>query len=59
MSFIEARDESDQGFKEFAVIHCQKCHLSDTGHMKYFTKHKVSCLMIKANGHLEKMGQDS
>ena len=31
----------DQGFMEFFVIFCQKCHIFDTGYMKYFiTKHK-------------------
>ena len=33
---IETSDDGDLGFKEFYVIHCQKCHVPDTGYMKYF-----------------------
>ena len=33
---IETSDDGDLGFKEFYVVHCQKCHVPDTGYMKYF-----------------------
>ena len=40
MLLLKLETKSDQGFQDFVVIHYRKCHLSDTGYMKYFTKYK-------------------
>ena len=41
---IECADEGDQGYKEFYVVYCQKCHTSDGGYMKHFTTEYKDCL---------------
>ena len=33
---IETSDNGNLGFKEFYVVHCQKCQVCDTGYTKYF-----------------------
>ena len=33
---IEAEDQGDLGFEEFYVVYCTKCHISNSGFMKYF-----------------------